>query len=188
MRETIETIVDIKEETATVKPTLNLNKKPEKNLGGRPRNEIYEANMPIYIELMAKHLQSGGAVHTFSGLVFDHFYGKGKDVKKAMLNTPGRDWFYERLNPDSPYYDKVFSDVVNDLSSVRDYFWQHKAVVIPEINSSKYQLYMANNYGWRTRQDVTSQDQKLDAPVIYKPEKHEVLEGVVIEDNTLLPA
>lgn len=156
--------------------------------GGRPPNQTYINNRPQYYKLATEHFKNGGAIDTFNGYVFDYYYNKYKNhadrTGKAMENTPSREYFYDMLEPGSSSYDPKFLQVVKKYSSVRDYFWKHKAVLAPKgVDSRKYQLYMANNYGWRLRQDVTSGDEKIQGPTIYRPEKRPIIDGEVVEDD-----
>lgn len=178
-QETIQSITDIE---PTVEQDIG---ETEKSIMGRPLKQIYIENMPLYKTLLAEHMRNGGATSTFSGYVFNHFYKQSnKNTEFAVDNTPSRDWFDQRLNPSSKYFDPDFSAIAHKVSASRDLFWQHTAV-IANVNPSKYQLYMANNYGWKLRQDVTSDDEKIEAPVIYTPEKHETIEGIVVEGEVI---
>lgn len=177
--QTIQTIAEVAKNTAQ----LEDNKVLDKNLGGRPENQRYKDNMEIYRKLALKHFRNGGALETLPGTVFDYFFSKSKDELKAFENTPGKSWFKVRANPTSPYYDEEFSALVQTGEALRENFWKQKAVLHKDINSSKYQLYMANNYRWRLRHDMTSDDKKIEAPVIHRPlpEQIDTVEGEIVE-------
>ena len=139
---------------------------------------------PVYCELLVKHFERGGEFTNFPGFIY-HYYKRRKGFKKAVDMCMSPETLYDWCNPESPRFKKEFSDTVKKYRKIRDYFWMETAPMNKNMNSSKYQLYMANKYNLRLRQDVTSNDEKIVGPSVYTPEKHKIVDGEVVEPKKL---
>ena len=77
-----------------------------------------------------------------------------------------RDTIYERCNPDSPTYDKEFSDTIKKGKELCAAWWERegrKGLKDKQFNATLWYMNMRNRFGWHDNQkvDITTDGQAL---------------------------
>jgi len=117
------------------------------------RDTLYK---PEYCELLITHMSKGLSLESFGALIGVHrntlYLWRDNQPEFAEAIQLGREkslYFYETLGI------------------------QGMAGKIKGWNNGTFALIMANKHKWTNRTDVTSQDEKIEGPVIFIPEEHD---------------
>lgn len=78
-------------------------------------------------------------------------------VEVAAEIGVNRDTIYERCNPDSPTYDKEFSDTIKKGRELCEAWWMKEARTAlkdKQFNATLWYMNMRNRFGWHDNQKI----------------------------------